>query len=130
MTEPRIVRVEWQMPRAKPAGFVDPMPPAGFADLMPTVVATFDDGARSERGVLSGALALDRLAMGLAGAVTESPAQLRLGITSTAAAALAIGWLLAGRLNRAQRWTEVGRRRLEDTLGPALRETLRAAEAT
>lgn len=79
------------MPRAKPAGFVDPMPPVGFADLMPTVVATFDDGARSERGVLSGALALDRLAMGLAGAVTESPAQLRLGITSTAAAALAIG---------------------------------------
>jgi hypothetical protein len=38
MTEPRIVRFEYQMPRAKPA----------FADPMPTVVATFDDGARKE----------------------------------------------------------------------------------
>jgi hypothetical protein len=39
VTEPRIVRFEYQMPRAKPAGFTDPMP---------AVVATFDDGARKE----------------------------------------------------------------------------------
>jgi len=39
MSDPRIVRVEYQMPRAKPAGFADPMP---------RIVATFDDGARKE----------------------------------------------------------------------------------
>lgn len=39
MSEPRIVRLEYQMPRANPAGFADPMP---------RVLATFDDGARKE----------------------------------------------------------------------------------
>jgi hypothetical protein len=38
-TGPRIVRVEWSMPRPKPLGFLDPMP---------VVVATFDDGSRRE----------------------------------------------------------------------------------
>ena len=37
MSAPRIVRIEYQMPRPKPAG---------FADSMPRVLATFDDGAR------------------------------------------------------------------------------------
>jgi len=39
MSAPRIHRVEYVMPRAKPAGFADPMP---------RVVATFDDGVRKE----------------------------------------------------------------------------------
>jgi hypothetical protein len=39
MTEPRIVRFEFDPPRPKPAGLLDPMP---------TVVATFDDGSRKE----------------------------------------------------------------------------------
>jgi len=36
MSDPRIVCIEYQMPRAKPVGFADPMP---------RIVATFDDGA-------------------------------------------------------------------------------------
>ena len=38
-TSPRIVQVEWSMPRRKPLGLFDPMP---------VVAATFDDGARKE----------------------------------------------------------------------------------
>ena len=39
MSAPRIVRIEYEMPRAKPAGFVDPMP---------RILATFDDGSRKD----------------------------------------------------------------------------------
>lgn len=39
MSDPRIVRIEYEMPRAKPAGFADPMP---------RIHATFDDGSRKE----------------------------------------------------------------------------------
>jgi hypothetical protein len=39
MTERRIVRVQYSMPRQKPLGFLDPMP---------VVNATFDDGTRKD----------------------------------------------------------------------------------
>jgi hypothetical protein len=39
MSEPRIVRFEFDPPRPKPAGLLDPTP---------TVIATFDDGTRKE----------------------------------------------------------------------------------
>jgi len=39
MTEPRITRIEFDPPRPKPAGFLDPTP---------TVIATFDDGTRKD----------------------------------------------------------------------------------
>jgi hypothetical protein len=39
LREPRIVRVEYSMPRAKPLGLADPMP---------IVHATFDDGTRKD----------------------------------------------------------------------------------